>query len=117
MNFAPRSAAPPLTEPFGQTSDNPGRRVGAAQLEGMVGAEYWSSFRIAADWGFWLSALFFSGNDAPELYLIEWLRGHFLPNQPVADGVTKWRQILRRIGPRRFTAVSRSVLVRQMLEG
>lgn len=79
-------------------------------------AEIFFDSRAAESLAFRVTVLF-SGNDALELYLIEWLRGHFPPNQPVADGVTKWRQILRRVGPRRFTAVSRSVLVRQMLEG
>jgi hypothetical protein len=65
-----------------------------------------------ADWGFWLAALFFSGNDALEMYLIDWLCGHFLRTEPVAAGVARWRQMMRAASPRRFGRVSMSVLSR-----
>jgi cellulose synthase operon protein C len=53
------------------------------------------------DWGFWLAAFFFSGNDALERYLIDWLCGHFLPTEPVAAGVARWRQMMREARPRK----------------
>jgi tetratricopeptide (TPR) repeat protein len=64
----------------------------------------------SADWGFWLAAFFFSGNDALERYLIDWLCGHFLPTEPVATGVAGWRQMMRAARSRRFGRVSRPAL-------
>jgi cellulose synthase operon protein C len=59
----------------------------------------------SSDWFVWAGMLLLGTNRTIDQYITAWLRGHFLPDEPVAEAMRRWR------GAQRHRHVTRALRV------